>query len=385
MSELSGRPSPIGPIDSWASLTESQRIRPATPAHGEAMLRAYTLARSIDYGMAVDDFIRLEARVQGGADWVQVLECLGEDNLQRAGQQSSQGHSGFASTFYLLAAACLRLAQAGAEEDEPRRLGLYQRQAHAFAKGVERSGLNAQAIDFNFNGARHRGWFVRPGSAQKQPAPCVLVWGGADGWCEAFWRSLPAFIECDLSVCLIELPGQGLARLQGGSFLRADFTQMLSAVMDELAAKGAHPSRFGVVGHSMGGTLAMAAAAADERIAACVNNGGVWQRSSGEDKYPRATQRVGRMLGPDGDVSAFYESLKLQDAIRSMHAKLLCVQGGKDVLVADEQANQIVAMRGLEAASLAYWVDGVHCIYNHALERNAVVAEWLARVLPNGA
>lgn len=365
----------ILPFDSWVQPVGS----PEVSSHGEAMLRSYTVGRSLDYGLVIDDFLRLESRVRSGADWVVVLESLGEDNLDRARLQVLRGRRESASAFYLMAAACFRLAQAGAEENPAQRLPLYERQAGAFDKGVQSSGHDAKALEFTYQGAHHRGWFIRPANAQ--PAlPCVLVWGGADGWCEAFWRSVPAFLDCNLSVCLLELPGQGLARLRDMSFLRPDFTQMVSGAMDLLATMGAHPDSFAVLGHSMGGTLAMAAAAADSRIRGCVNNGGVWERSR-DDKYPRVTQRVGRMLDPANDVASFYDDLALPEAIRSMSARLLCVQGGKDLLVVDEQARQIIEMRGSEHAALAYWPDGVHCIYNHSAERNSVIADWLSQVL----
>ncbi len=369
----------IQPFDSWTGpASVDVGVKSPTP-HGEAMLRSYTVARAIDYGMAIDDFLRLDARVREGGDWVEVLERLGEDNLERARLQEQRKRAATAADFHLLAAACFRLAQAGAEEAPAQRLALYQRQAQAFDKGAKASGLDVQSLQFRFQDARHQGWFVRP-EKLASPAPCVLVWGGADGWCESFWRSVPSFLACNLSVCLLELPGQGLARLRDDSRLRPNFTQLVSFAMDELAALGTHPGRFGVLGHSMGGTLAMSAAAADPRIRACVNNGGVWQRSA-DDKYPRVTQRVGRMLGPEIDVAAFYASLDFPRAIRSMPAQLLCVQGGKDLLVSDAQTQQITEFRGPHEASLAYWPDGVHCIYNHAIERNSVIADWCAQVL----
>jgi alpha-beta hydrolase superfamily lysophospholipase len=208
----------------------------------------------------------------------------------------------------------------------------------------------------------------------------VLIWGGADGWCEAFWRSVDAFLERGLAVCLLELPGQGMARLRHHSYLDSTFTAMVSGAIDKLGTLGFEPQRFGVIGHSVGGTLAMAAAAADSRISACVSNGGSLERRL-DDKYPRATQRMERMLGPGGEAGSFYAALDLPSCLRSMSAKLLCVQGGRDVLVPDEQARRIVALRGEAHATLAYWPDGVHCIYNHAVERNALIADWLAEAL----
>lgn len=343
------------------------------------MLRAYGFDRAVDYGMALDDMLRMDARVRAGAEWTNVLEHLASDNLQRAEIQSGLEHNASASGFYLHAAACLRLAQAGCEEDLSQRRSLYERQSLAFAQGVFCSGLNARSMAFSFRDAVHQGWMVRP-SAEDAPPPCVLVWGGADGWCEAFWRSVPSLLERGLAVCLLELPGQGLARLRGGSYLHVDFTQFVSQAIDMLCEAGIDSSRVGVIGHSMGGSLAMAAAGADGRIRACVNNGGVLERDA-TDNFPRATRRVAAMLGPDGDVSTFYASLDLPAAARSMQANLLCVQGGRDVLVADAQARRAVELRGNSHATLAYWPEGIHCIYNHALERNCLVADWLAATL----
>jgi 3-(3-hydroxy-phenyl)propionate hydroxylase len=373
LSDLLGAPSP-GPVDSWTEAGAG----PGTPtAHDEAMLRAYGFDRAVDYGMSLDDVMLLDKRVRGGADWMQVLQRLGEDELIRATLQSTRNHAASASAFYLHAAACFRLAQAGSEDDEARRVALYERQVEAFSRGVTLSGYDATPLEFIHRGAPHRGWLVRPPRAT---ASCVLVWGGADGWCEAFWRSVPAFLERGMAVCLTELPGQGLARLRQGSYLDGAFTTMVSAAIDQLCALDFAPQRFGVVGHSMGGTLAMAAAAADPRIIACVSNGGNLERRAG-DQYPRATRRMERMLGPGGDAGAFFASLDLPARLPSMPAKLLCVQGGRDVLVPDEQAHRIVALRGEGHATLAYWPGGVHCIYNHAVERNALIADWLAQAL----
>jgi alpha-beta hydrolase superfamily lysophospholipase len=211
----------------------------------------------------------------------------------------------------------------------------------------------------------------------------VVVWGGADGWCEAFHASVRAYTERGLSVCLLELPGQGLARLRHGSVLDVSFTRLVSAALDVLVERGFAPGRMGVVGHSAGGALALAAAAADSRIRACCSNGGSPQML-GLARYPRVSQRIGRMLGEqttEAQVLAFFEAMRLEDAARDMRASLLCLQGGLDPLVDNTEAEHLVALRGPHAATLVCWPEGVHCLYNHALERNAVLVDWLARAL----
>ena len=63
---------------------------------------------------------------------------------------------------------------------------------------------------------------------------------------------------------------------------------------------------------------------------------------------------------------------------------LALLRGGINVATGRQsliEVHPIVALRGASHATLAYWPDGVHCIYNHAVERNALIADWLAQAL----
>jgi hypothetical protein len=60
---------------------------------------------------------------------------------------------------------------------------------------------------------------------------------------------------------------------------------------------------------------------------------------------------------------------------------LLCIHGGKDELVADSEAHRLVALHG--RADLRVWQDGTHCVYNHANERNHVLAAWVSEKFDN--
>jgi alpha-beta hydrolase superfamily lysophospholipase len=210
-----------------------------------------------------------------------------------------------------------------------------------------------------------------------------LVWGGADGWCEAFYSSVQCYLAKGLAVCLLELPGQGLSRLRHGSVLGADFKSFINLALDTLVAHGSAQDRFGVVGHSAGGFLALVAASADRRIRACCTNGGALHPLDGFKKYPRVLERFGRLMGAtvsEDDVASLLESFELESAALNMQASLLCLHGGLDPLVESSDAQALVALRGPEAI-LVYWPEGVHCLYNHAIERNSVLARWFASQL----
>lgn len=367
-------------VDSFA---ERPPGRSDDEALDQAMLRAYSIERSVDYGCWLEDVLKLRRWVEAGHGWVDTALLLADDNEQRA-LRAGETHQPLIAMRYLAgAAACCRLAQAGLETDAQRRLRVYERQALLFRRSV--SGLatdRVESFEVSHRGKPHAAWLFRPAEIMAN-VPTVVVWGGADGWCEAFHGSVPFYTERGLAVCLLELPGQGLARLRYGAVLNPDFGGFVSAALDALVERGAVGNRFGVVGHSAGGSLALAAAAADTRIRACCSNGGSLRLLDGLRKYPRVLQRFGRMMGGEGreeNVASLLESLDLEDAVRNMRAALLCLQGGLDPLVDNAEAQQLVDLRG-PAATLVYWPEGVHCLYNHAVERNSVLGEWFASQL----
>ena len=351
----------------------------ANAALDQAMLRAYSIERAVDYGCSLDDTLELRRSVESGESWIESASGLGVNDLRRAAIERESNRPMSASTFSLHAAACFRLAQAALEDDVAARLNMYECQLDAFRQGIG-AGEHAE-VEVPHNGASHRGWLFKP-PVQSSFPPCVLVWGGADGWCEAFYPSVSFYLERGLAVCLLELPGQGLARLRNGSLLRADFTAMVSTAMSVLEGYEIAPDAFGVVGHSMGGSLAIAAAAADDRIKACCTNGGSVYLERGLQKYPRVLARMGRMLDcSNEDTIDFIRRLRLPEVASTMRAELLCLQGGRDVLVDRDEAQSLIELRGPKQSTLEMWPEGVHCLYNHAFERNCILTDWFATQL----
>jgi alpha-beta hydrolase superfamily lysophospholipase len=364
-------------VDGW---DPARLVASTESALDLAMLRAYPTERSMDYGCSLEDVLKLQRRVQQGAGWVNVASLLASDDLARAQAAREAGAFRTAATFYQHAAACLRLAQAALEEHPDQRLATYRDNVDAFSDAMRLCGLAEARFEVLHQGAKHGAWLFQP-AYRDTPPPCVLVVGGADGWCEAFYGSVPAFLERGLAVCLLELPGQGLARLQHASYLDRGFTRMISATLNALAPSGIAPGRFGILGHSMGGSLALRAAADDDRLRACATNGGSVELAQGMRKFPRVLRRLGRMMGkdcPDDAVLGFIEQLDLATVASTLSIPVLCLQGGQDPIVSDEEARQLGVLRGTHPFTYEYWPEGTHCLYNHSVERNAVVADWFA-------
>lgn len=342
----------------------------------EAMLRAYSEARCMDYGCSARDAQELRSRVASGEGWSRVAQELANRNVDRSDSGVAGEELGLAVSAALLdASSCLRVAQAAMEDDPSGRLVIFERQLELFKTAMHLTPVQSEYVRVDWKDVPHGAWLF----------PCedesrwVVVWGGADGWCEAYHRSVQSFHREKLSVCLLELPGQGIARLKHQSFLTRDFTLFVSSVLDMLAGRAGAPPLFAVAGHSLGGSLALRAAADDKRVVACVTNGGSVEMEKGFKAFPRVLTRFARMLG--GSVTGnsaldFLEQLELRRAAGAMSASLLCLHGSRDELVRDSEVQLLLDLHG--RASLKSWSDGGHCIYEHADERNAVLAGWIA-------
>lgn len=228
-------PSTFPVVDSFP---EHPPQRSADPAQDQALLRAYSIERSVDYGCELEYVLKLRRWVEAGHGWADTALQLADDNEQRVVRAAAADHPAQAAKYRAQAAACCRLAQAGLENDGERRVLAYERQAALFRQSVsDPAGAGGGFIEMRHRGKPHAAWLFR--ALPPSGNPWVVVWGGADGWCEAFHGSVRNYTERGLSVCLLELPGQGLARLRHGSHLDAGFTDFVSATLDVLVARGA--------------------------------------------------------------------------------------------------------------------------------------------------
>lgn len=144
-----------------------------------------------------------------------------------------------------------------------------------FQKAMNLLGIPAESIQIPYGNTTLPGYFFRSPLA-KVPAPVLIVHQGRDGWAIHCKYIADAAIRRGYNCLLIDGPGQGEAlRLQGLPF-RPDWEKVITPVVDYLISrKDVDPDRIGLMGISMGGSLAPRAAAFEKRIKVCVSNPGV--------------------------------------------------------------------------------------------------------------
>ncbi len=144
-----------------------------------------------------------------------------------------------------------------------------------FQKALKLMDFPAERVQIPYGDITLSGYFFRSALAKKK-APVLIVHQGRDGWAMHCKYIADAAISRGYHCLLFDGPGQGEAlRLQGLPF-RADWENVITPVVDYLVKrKDVDPKRIGLMGLSMGGSLAPRAAAYEKRIKVCIANPGV--------------------------------------------------------------------------------------------------------------
>ncbi|GHB82939.1 hypothetical protein GCM10010306_091860 [Streptomyces umbrinus] len=353
------------PTSPGVTATADSAVAPA-----DVLWRAMAAPRLLDCGVVPSDVTALQAHTAGGARWDDACEALADAHLARAEEADKRGHRVTAVEALRAAAADLLFAQMAFNFDNGRKRELYAR----FSATVARAGALAgwERVQLPFENGYLVGWIVRPSGPVRGT---VIVFGGQSGWGAAYLRFADALTARGLAAFLVEGPGQGEPRLEGGLLLDGDVQGAYSAFVDHVLAQPDLAGPVGLWGNSMGGLYAGTTAASDPRVTAvCINGAPAQPRLLGMRTFD---EQAAAMLGSDdaGAVERNFDRLALRPGAR-IEASLLVLQGGADPIVslADQQPFLDAADPG--RATLRVWDDGEHVITNHAEERNAVVVDW---------
>ena len=344
-----------------------------------AQARAMPLPRLLDNGMRLADALALHRMADEGVPWIEAGEWLGRQNLARADQA---GGDNARALHRIAASACFRFAQSAHVFDTEDRLRLYRLVIDSFADGVALTPTPPARIEVPAGPGALCGWLFQPPSGAARSV--VVVFGGADGWRESYYGMVPALIAEGLAVCLLDGPGQGESRMFRGVYLQDGFEAQFDAVAATLKRSFA---AVGLWGNSLGGSLAVAAAAGSANVDAVCANGGSARPAEIVERFPRFLDRIAAMGGhADRDRAAgLLRSLDLTARLPRVTCPLLVLHGGEDALFSTENAVPLHDLAGSGDREMLIWDDGEHCLYSYAAERNLLVAEWFARRLAKTA
>jgi alpha-beta hydrolase superfamily lysophospholipase len=355
--------------------SSSEELRRANEAHRRAM----PLQRLLDNGMKLADAERLLTLSLEDIPWHQAGESLGEENLRLDREAAGADRLVSAHDYFLHACACFRFAQSAFPRDTPEKLQLYEKVVRSFTNAMALESPTPLKVEVPFRGGSICGWLLSPMRMERPAA--VVVFGGADGWRESYYPIAKQLLARSLAVCLLDLPGQGETRLKHGLYLdSACYAGALSDVISALRWHLDFGDRLGVLGNSLGGTLAAGIACKVPDVAAVCVNGGSSRPTEVIECYPRMIERIGAMLGnfSEDAVRTALAALSLGSNLEELRCPLLVLHGARDRVFHLSGAREIYERAASEEKEMVIWEDGDHCIYNHSDDRNAVLGDWFS-------
>ncbi|MET8335165.1 alpha/beta hydrolase [Streptosporangium canum] len=346
----------------------------------QAALRQFSFERTLAYGVEYADAVELRARVLDGQGWKDAASELARVCLDRA-PAVADGLGGPTRAAYLRRASALtRMSQVMMLSDTDERREIYGRAVDLYAGAAEIAGDRERFTVATDEGLL-TGWHLPAGP---DAVGSAIVIGGVEGWAMDFDTMGEALAARGIEAFLLDAPGQGESRMRNGVYLTPQWLRAYRQVVDEVDSRA--PGRpIGMIGNSIGGSFAMALAAADTRITACCDNGGI--ATPGLVPPGIGTFFTKMMAFCDCDdeqeTTAIWSSVDSTADGPNSGYPLLVVHGGRDPLVSDPLVQMVLDLVPTDDHEMVVFTDGDHCIYNHREDRDLLVADWMrARLAP---
>ena len=357
---------------------ESPEAITALSLESQAGLRQFSLERMTGYGIDYADAVELRARILGGEDWRLSATALAEEAIAAAERPAPRALVPTQIACHLRASALLRMSQALMLEDDHERHAIVVRASDHFARAAELGG-NRRRVVIETDGGPLAGWLA---PAQGEARGSAIIIGGVEGWAMDFDSTGEALARRGVNALTLDGPGQGESRIVHRHYLTPRWLGAFRKAIDFLS--GESPvAPIGIVGNSMGGGIALAVANNDPRIAACCNNGGIIKpilaRQAGGTFFAKMLAFCGQVDEATA-VAAWETILPVAPGSNRSYAHL-SIQGGRDPMVPIEHGQMVFDHVPVTDKHMELFSDGDHCIYNHRLDRDILIADWMAAKL----
>lgn len=367
-----GRVAPVVTLQFVGSRAETEEAISKLSAESQAGLRQFSLERMTGYGVDYADAVELRARVIEGQDWHAAAAELADGCVRRV--EGAPGDAGRLTRIAYLrrASALLRMSQMMMLSNTPERRAIFARAAELYARAAGESG-DRERVTIETDLGPLVGWLVP--SAGTAVGSAVVI-GGVEGWAMDFDTAGQALAARGIEALLLDGPGQGETRLTNEHYLTAQWHNAYTRAVDFLDER-ASGRPIGFIGNSMGGSFAMAVAAQDTRIRACVDNGGIFAPGL----VPPTGAFFSKMMAACGtdDAEQAVDVWKTVDPLAegpNAGYPLLVVHGGEDPMISMDLAQIMLDGAPTDDKLMVVFSDGLHCVYNHLSDRDALIADW---------
>jgi len=317
-------------------------IMSSAPFGGADVSEVYQIRRLLEGKSLEDDDAWFDACVE-----------VAERVNKSADTFRASGHDFSASAMYLRACNYYQMAERYRTPKDERALDIFRSSLACFRSFADLGRVGIEPVEVPYEGGSLPGYFVPAQNTSSQRPPCVVFFDGLDVTKEIqYVRGVPDLVKRGISVLVMDGPGTGEAIRLRGHYLRHDYEVAGSACLDYLETRSdVDMGRVGIVAISLGGYYAPRCASMDERWAACIAWGAIWDyhetwRKRIEAQFKASMSVPGHHIMWILDVESTEAALRalepyrLDSVVQKMRCPFLIVHGAEDeqVPLADAQA-----------------------------------------------
>jgi 2,6-dihydroxypseudooxynicotine hydrolase len=309
-------------------------------------------------------------------DWLPVWNRAAQRYLADARRDDVGGRWQEAALARRNAAMCYHVAHLITDDDPRTVRALRAAGVQAFTQAIQRLMPHTRKVGVPWRATTLPAYLAKP-ALHHDRLPVVVLLNGATTTKEETLLWADHFLERGLAVLALDWPGTGEATIGG------PLTSQIDDVTDGIIAFAEtegdlDPMRVALVGISLGGVVAIRAAALDRRIDACVT---VTSPYDARRWIGAVNPIVGHQLLSLAGQTASLEDLAADFALTDVAARIRCpvlvFGAGRDLVVPPDESLHLSAAVG-DLATLVWYPQGSHGLYEHIDDWTVVAARWLA-------
>lgn len=314
---------------------------------------------------------------------------LGEAAEKRGDRIGAVAHLRRASMYYF-SAERFRFPK------DERALDAYRAMVDTFRRAGELDDrVVIEHVEVPYEGSALPAWFVGARVPDGAAPPVLVFFNGFDGNKELNWfLGTEQLLRRGISVLSVDSPGVGEAVRFRGIPLRHDYDVAGTAALEFLQARDdVAPDRIGIMALSLGGYYASRSASIEQRFAACVAWGAIWDyhriwreriEAAFEKQLPVPGDHLAWSTGEASPQEALVaiEGFKLDGVAQQMRCPFLLCHGEDDQQVPVADAHRLYEAVGSEDKTLRIFTNAEggaqHCHMDNLSIALPEITSWVA-------
>ncbi|MCC6792773.1 MAG: alpha/beta fold hydrolase [Thermomicrobiales bacterium] len=319
--------------------------------------------------------------VRGLGDWMTAWNRSAQHFLAEGRREDGAGRWYEAAVARRNAAMCYHAAHFVTDTDPRTVRALKAAGVAAFAQSVPRLMPETRRITIPWRTNQLPAYLAKPRDFAG-PHPLVVMFNGATTTKEELLLWADPFLERGVAVMTVDWPGTGEA---GNLTLTADCDDITDGLLDFAHDEpGLDSDAVILLGFSLGGSVAIRAAAFDRRIAASIAITPPYEPRAWIGYVNPIVRHQLLLLAKDPEaIEELLHEFSLGDVIGKLRAPLLVFGAGRDLVVPPEESLHLASAAG-DLATLVWYKRGSHGLYEFLDDWADLAATWITSMFPAG-